>query len=510
MTDIEKRGSKAETAAVKEKQNSTSYGEQPAKNRRRMRKRFIKTSLLISITLSLLVITASFLYYNNSLHNAIRKGLEAKAKSASSFFIGYSYGADFIDGEFERAAVSFTQSFADRDRLALHFSKTDGTIIASSEGVYSGVKAPTSDVINAVETGEVSWWSGEIVDTGEEILSVSIPIVLPSGNTIGVMSYLSSLAEVSKQTANLIILVSMICAVVNIIIILINIFLGRIIFTPIENITEVAGQIAEGGYGATINKSNYRDEIDDIVISINTMSTRIAKAEKTKREFLSSISHELRTPLTAISGWSETLLFGDVTSDTKIGLEIIKRESKRLTQMVEELLEYTRMEEGRFTLNIERIDIAAEVEEAMMIYKELLPEADIQIRYLASEETIPIINGDPNRLKQVFMNLFDNAVKYAKEGKRLDVKIQLQKGSVAVIIRDYGKGVPETEIDQLKTKFYKASNSSGRGSGIGLAVCDEIIRYHGGELILENVYEQGMGEPLGFRCTVKLPLRQAG
>ena len=219
-------------------------------------------------------------------------------------------------------------------------------------------------------------------------------------------------------------------------------------------------------------------------------------------EFISSVSHELRTPLTAISGWGETLL-GDETGDPRQlrrGLRIIVKEARRLTGMVEELLEFSKMQDGRFTLQVEEMDLQAELEDAIYTYRELFRQDGIQLNYHSGQElyTEPI-SGDPQRLKQVFCNVLDNVAKHGGAGKRIDVDMTQEGDSYVVRIRDYGPGIPPAEVPFVKQKFYKGS-SKARGSGIGLAVCDEIVQRHGG------VFDIGNADGGGAIVTIRLPI----
>ena len=219
-------------------------------------------------------------------------------------------------------------------------------------------------------------------------------------------------------------------------------------------------------------------------------------------EFMSSVSHELRTPLTAISGWSETLLSagGSVkTEDAKRGLDIILRESKRLTGMVEELLDFTRMQDGRFTLNVMKCDIRAEFEDTVFMYGSRLRQEGIELDYLENDSEIPEISCDPARMRQVFLNILDNAAKHGGEGGRITAEISRDGGDVVIRIRDFGPGIPEEELPLVKRKFYKGS-SKARGSGIGLAVCEEIVTMHDGTLALENAVGGGTA------VTIRLPI----
>jgi signal transduction histidine kinase len=180
-------------------------------------------------------------------------------------------------------------------------------------------------------------------------------------------------------------------------------------------------------------------------------------------------------------------------------MDIIVSEARRLTNMVEELLEFSRIEDGRFTLSVEPLDLKAELEDAAYTYKEFFRKEGIELTYQDCPEEVIPISGDPERLRQVFCNLLDNAAKHGGAGKRIDVSIQ-QEGKTAVIrIRDYGPGVPEEELPYIKNKFYKGS-SKARGSGIGLAVCEEIITRHEGRLDIGNA------EGGGCLVTIRLPV----
>ena len=261
----------------------------------------------------------------------------------------------------------------------------------------------------------------------------------------------------------------------------------------------MAGRIADGSYGIRLKKK-YDDEIGELTDTINEMSEKLASAEKLQTEFISSVSHELRTPLTAITGWSETLMYDEaIQGDSRRGIQIISKEASRLTKMVVELLEFTRIQDGRFNLNVETIDLTAELEDAIYTYGELLRQEGLTLRYTPAAEALPPILGDPERLKQVFLNILDNATKYGKNGGFIDVDLALEPEYVVITIRDYGPGIPEEELPFVKEKFYKGS-SKERGSGIGLAVCEEIVTRHRGSLTLENV--QGGGT----RVTVRLPV----
>ena len=268
-------------------------------------------------------------------------------------------------------------------------------------------------------------------------------------------------------------------------IILVNIWFDHYISKPIQDLSESAKHIADGSYGALV-PSVGDNEIGRLTDDINIMSEKIARSDKATAEFISQISHELRTPLTAILGWSETLQYDPAIKDESLrGVKIISKEAERLTGMVADLLEFTRIQDGRFNLRMELVDIAAELEDSLFTYGKLMSEAGIEVNYQPPEYDIPLISGDPERLKQVFLNLLDNAAKHGGDGGKVDITLALRKDNVIIRIRDYGRGIPAGELPFVKNRFYKGS-SKNRGSGIGLAVCDEIISRHGGRLSIAN------------------------
>ena len=260
----------------------------------------------------------------------------------------------------------------------------------------------------------------------------------------------------------------------------------------------MAHRAASGDCGLSAPDSG-TDELGALAGAISEMSQAMSRSESVQAEFISSVSHELRTPLTAINGWAETLGADPaIRGDSRRGIEVIAMEAGRLTRMVEGMLEFTRIQGGRFTLNMEKLDLASELEDAVMIYSAPLRADGVDIIYDPPEDELTV-DGDPERLRQVFLNILDNAAKYGREGGRIIVTAGKRDGLAEVTVRDFGCGIPVPELPHVKELFYKGS-SKQRGSGIGLSVCDEIVSRHGGTLTIENA--QGGG----VLVTASLPL----
>jgi len=448
--------------------------------------------LVVALALGAFALVFGSYYYTTAM-----SGLRTRARSASNFFSNYitvSYN------EYYNSAMEFVAAFEEKNNLELQFINTSGKIMISSYGLPAGDMPGTADISDAVSKGEISVWQGRSPSTGERIMAVSAPLFYGEGQIIGVMRYVTSLKNIDSQIMGGVALASAVGAVMLILVILSNVYFIRSIVNPISEITATARRIADGSYGVQIQR-HYDDEIGLLVDTINEMSTRIDQSEKTENEFISSVSHELRTPLTAITGWAETIL-GDGAIDPvqKRGVEIIMREANRLSKLVETLLDFSRMQGGHFTIHVEQMDVTGELEDTIYMYRSQLEQMGMEIDYF-QDENIPMITGDPERLRQVFLNILNNAAKYGRSGNRISVTATSDEHNVIVKIRDYGPGIPPDELPQVKGKFYKGS-SKERGSGIGLAVCDEIVRLHKGELIIENA--QGGG----VLVTVKLPLIQ--
>lgn len=459
-----------------------------------IRKRWMLNSIGVVVLILALAVASFSLAAQNYYYASISSSLEAKAKTASNYFRDYTTSSEYL-----QAAQNYVDSFEDSTKIELQFLTAAGRVLYSSNGLtIAGSMPETEDIMAAVKSGEITSWTGTSPQTGERILSVSAPLIY-GGSVVGVMRYATSLHLVNRQLLFIVGLSMLICLAILVLVYLSNTYFVRSIVEPVVNITATAKRIAAGSYGVQVEKK-FDDEIGDLTDAINDMSRRIKQAESMKSEFISSVSHELRTPLTAITGWAETIMGGETrdVEDVRKGMSIIASEARRLTKMVEELLEFSRIEDGRFTLSIEPMDIKAELEDAVYTYREFFAGEGIVLQHTDCEEEFAPISGDPERMRQVFCNLLDNAAKHGGSGKKIDTAIRAEEGQVVITIRDYGPGIPPEELPHVKYKFYKGS-STARGSGIGLAVCEEIITRHNGSLTLENAPEGGC------LVTIRLP-----
>ena len=465
---------------------------------RGLRKRWIVNTILPVLVLLVLLVTlvsagVSTFYYA-SMQDGLRQQAEALSSSFNDYFMN-SYS------EYNQMATQAVDTYEDKSKIELQFISSVGRIQMSTSGLTAGTSPGTSDITGAIANQVITAFHGRDPVTGENVMAVSAPLLF-NGRVAGVMRFVTSLRLVDQQIV-LVIGVILAVGVICMALVLISslLFINNVV-EPVAVVTEAAKRISAGSYGFQI-ENKYTDELGELVDNINDMSLKIGQNEKMKSEFISSVSHELRTPLTAINGWGETIL-EDTTDDPvqmRRGIRIILNEARRLSTMVEELLEFSKMEDGRFTLHMEQVDLQAEFEDAIFTYRELFRQEGIELTYDGGDEDLPPIPGDSERLKQVFCNVLDNAAKHGGSGKRIDTSISREGEFAVVRVRDYGPGIPEAELPFIKQKFYKGS-SKARGSGIGLAVCDEIVGLHNGIFTIGNAVGGGA------EVTIRLPIKE--
>ena len=461
--------------------------------RGKLRWRWLFNTLMATFVVVAIAVTAFSLAMYSYYRSTILATLEGKAQTAAGMFRNYT------ETPYLYTARQFISQFEEKSTIEVQILNANGRVLLSSMMDISGASVDTPDVSDAIATKRVIPFLGPDPDTGDHIAAAAAPVVY-NNTVVGVVRMVTSLRQVEAQMTRIVAVTSGVGVLILIIMGLGASYFIKSVLDPVIRVTETAKRIATGSYGVQM-ESRANDEMGDLVDAINDMSMKIDQAERTQSEFISSVSHELRTPLTAISGWAETLYNGEVrdAADVKKGMGIIVSEAQRLTRMVEELLEFSRMETGRFNLSVEPIDILAELEDAVYTYREFFRRKGLELDYTECAEELPIISGDPERLRQVFCNLLDNADKHGGSGGRIEVTVGRDGGNVAIRIRDYGPGVPEEELPFIKYKFYKGS-SKVRGSGIGLAVCDEIVNSHNGTLDIENAPGGGCA------VTIRLPL----
>jgi signal transduction histidine kinase len=393
--------------------------------------------------------------------------------------------------DFNTAAQSLTDNFIDKDKMEVVILNSNGSVVNEpSEFAPVQYGVPQDFILANSSDSGIGQWSGINKATGEKIMAVTIIIRDQHGGKLGAVRYVTSLAKADAQIALFVFISGILALIIIAIVILSGLYFINSIVIPVREVGATARRIASGDFYARIAKKN-DDEIGELCDTINYMANELSATEQMKNDFISSVSHELRTPLTAIRGWGETILStGPADRDTfEKGMGVIIDETGRLSTMVEELLDFSRMQNGKFKLVMDKIDVLAELGEAVLMFSDRAHREGLTFIY-NEPESLPPVMGDRNRLRQVFVNILDNAFKYSDKGGIVAVSTVDNRTHIKILISDTGCGIPKADLKRVKVKFYKG-NSTRHGSGIGLAVADEIICLHGGTLDIASDVGKG-------------------
>jgi len=433
--------------------------------------------LVILITVIIVegfLMAATKKYYYKSLES----NLSNQLKLSTSFYNTYLSSAGVKENVANNVDVFYENITADVQIIDIN-----GFVIMDSLGSIPVEKLQSKDFKVALAGG-----IGSIIDRekyeNEGVMTVAYPLFF-NGKTDGVLRFITSLKKIDEDIFTLSRFFLITGGMVIILSGIVSIFISNIITKPIKKIMLGAEKMASGNFNEKIN-INSDDELGQLAKTLNYMTEEILKSERLKNEFIASVSHELRTPLTSIKGWSIVLNSSKLEDEEELkeGLEIIEQESDRLTFLVEDLLDFSKLSSGKVSIKKNLIDLN---DILLNIKKQTMPRAlkeNIQLS-LEVDGNLPQILVDRNRLKQVLINILDNSFKFTPNGGNVSIKAQLEVENIIIKIIDTGCGIPSDELPRVKEKFFKGKNSNSK-NGIGLSICDEIIKLHGGKLQINS------------------------
>lgn len=463
-----------------------------------IRARMVGTFLLI-IILTVIFCEAIIIWsVNNYYLDSVSSILKRQSETASNFYSGYLSNTD-IESNTSKLLDNFSNL-----PVQIQIIDSEGIVIADSLHITYGLEPKHPDIVGALQ-GRQGKFMGEDVQTKERLLSYSAPLM--SGNVVvGAVRFTTSL-ELTYKTVGTIYFYLIIAGIIIILLIfLISLYISHTITNPIKKITQISNEMAKGNLSVRAEKI-YNDEVGILAESLNHMADEIEKSEKLKNEFISSISHELRTPLTSIKGWTVTLMDSKPEEFDMItrGTYIINSETDRLSDMVEELLDFSRLQSGKFSLHFEEVELNELIHGVFEQMAQRSLRLGIVMKLnLQSKEQYLMLDG--NRIKQVMINLLDNALKFTTSGGLITintgVEVVDQTKFYVVAIKDTGCGISEKEMPFIKNKFFRGENTSNiSGLGLGMSICYELVKAHGGILEIESQEEQGT------TVTFKLPFK---
>ncbi|MDU2122313.1 MAG: HAMP domain-containing sensor histidine kinase [Clostridium celatum] len=461
-----------------------------------IRSKVLKNFLIVIILTVLILDVLTLLCLRGYYYKTTQDTLVNQLEGYINFYQKYFSNNKLIDNIYENMDV-----FWSTNQEQVEILDPDGKLLMDSYGVRDPEILSTPDITKA-KAGEIGVWTGNVSNYNEKIMIVSKAInsKIDPNETIGIVRIIFSLKEVQ----NLINSFSKLFLVISIIVIALGIIMSLIIakgiVSPIKKITAVAKEMAKGNLNIRSDVSD-NIEIAQLSKTLNYMGCEVEKREKLKNEFISSVSHELRTPLTAIKGWAITLKYDCSDMDTvSLGLDIIEKESDRLTEMVEELLDFSKLINGVISLNIKEHKVKDFIQ---YIENYMRPRAEREGKEFSISIDDNVGKGyfDENRLKQVLSNVIDNAFKFTDENGKISLNAKIEEEYLVFRVKDNGSGISSKDLPRVKDKFYKGKNSKSR-NGIGLSISDEIVTLHRGSL------EVISKENEGTEIVIRIPLKQ--
>jgi len=467
-------------------------------------RRFIIADMALIGLLSLATVVGMVVVFAANSYATVRRAVESQGGGGA--LERYFYENSGEDGAlFPHAAQEYADALRGKRQMEVWAVDGAGAVVYSSGGFAPQKGSLGPDYAQAMDAPDgCGRWTGRL--GGERVFAFTRRIEVAGGAPCA-LRYLVSLREIDAQLWSVSVMAGLMWLALAAMVGLSALLCIRWIAEPVAQVTAGTALIAEGDYAARIPLPRARNEIRELSEGINHMAEKIAFAEKTKLDFISTISHELRTPLTAIKGWGETLLGDSGGALAHRGLGVIIEESVRLTKLVEELLDFSRMQNHRLAMEKEPIDVLAELDEVLFIARERATRDGVALKCGTSEIPAPML-GDPARIRQVFINLLDNAFKHTPQGGAITVTSSFAPApppgqpplappsTLTVTIQDTGCGVSPEDLPHITEKFFKSSAT--RGSGIGLAVVEEVLKGHGCTLEFESQVGAGLAVRITF------------
>ncbi len=370
-----------------------------------------------------------------------------------------------------------------------------------SETKLIGRQLTEKDIVNVLK-GNIIAKRGSYDEYFESpVMTVGIPIFINGKveNGIFMHSPIYEIKETLNETYKIIIysiLISMTIAVILLY------FISQKISRPIKEINQITKVIASGEFDKRVSIMS-KDEIGQLAVSFNHMAEELDKLEEMRKGFIADVSHELRTPLTLIKGYVKGLMDVELSEERRVEyLDIINRETGRLTELINNLLDLSKMESGKDIPNMEVFDINELIRRIIINYSNKLEEKDINVEVRFNYDPTLVL-ADKESISQVISNLVDNAIKFMNSGGNLLIETETKENKALISIKDTGIGIPESDLNNIWQRFYKGDKARSRqikGTGLGLSIVKEIIKNHKEQIWVESK----VGEGTVFRFTLEL------
>lgn len=354
-------------------------------------------------------------------------------------------------------------------------------------------------VITRACSGKVSSLSSYDELYRKTILRVATPIHNASGQVVGVVllnTYMENQEKINDSSMQLILSSSLVSLLVSF---MIAIIFARNLARPISQMRIAAAQYANGNYDYTTDISR-RDEIGELAATLDILSDKLTQSEierqnleQMRMDFFANVSHELRTPITVVRGYTETLYDGVVTEPQKIRqyYERMLRECTSMERLVGDLLTLSKMQNPHFEMEMEPVNLVQIFVDIIRSAKVIAAKKQISLKFIKNQDCI-MLPGDYDRLRQMFLVIIDNAIKFSPEHSQIYLTLEEQEDTVFASIRDEGVGIQKEELPFIFEKFYKSKlRQNATGSGLGLMIAKQIALRHNGTIFVSSTPKEG-------------------
>ena len=447
--------------------------------------------LFLAATVLFMYIFTNFLYEQLYVEDTKATMIEVGEK-LQTMYKGGKVTDEFIAGIENYAAYSNIEIFAVRNPRELSacvpFEIDYATLIGSDER-------------QQLLAGQAVTKIGYEQRFERQVISVILPLV--QQNRLEGILYLyyplAKISELAKEEGMLLITGA-------IIFLLVAAFLVhqgmRKLLQPLSKLQQAVFKMADGDYAARVEVTS-KDEIGTLSAAFNQMAQSIQQEDDAQKSFLATVSHELRTPLSYVKGYSEAIQSGLIPEDKREeAIQLIARESARMERLTNELMQLARNEE-QIPNDTEPLVLSEIIRDALALLDQKIVGKNIRIHQLINEELI--VEGDEQKLKQVFINLIENAIRYSHENSTVTIETRPIHNKAQIIIFDEGIGIPAEDLPHITERFYRVNKARSRadgGSGLGLSVVEQIMKHHEGSIKIESILGQGT------KVTLTLPLME--
>lgn len=386
----------------------------------------------------------------------------------------------------------------------VYLSDVNGKIIIKtsykSMNSYSDTMKIPDDILAEINNGKNLRRLGKFLDLKDSTLLIGVPVYYNNA-VIGGIYLVTNVPEINKLRADIFRLYLYSVIAVLLISLVIIYAVSKNITQPINAITNASKALSNGKFETRV-KVYKEDEIGELAIAFNNMADSISKLENMRRSFVSDVSHELRTPMTTITGFIEGILDGTIPEEKKdIYLKIVLDESKRLSKLVSDLLEISRLTSDEVKLELSKFDINELIRISIIGFEKRFNEKQLTVNVVFENETEEVF-AEKDSIKRVVTNLLDNAIKFCNEKGVIDILVKSKGDKVNVSVRNEGMGISDEDKNRIFERFYKYDKSRSQnknGVGLGLYIVKSILDKHKEEINIKSEY----GKYAQFNFTLK-------